>query len=171
MLVSSGRALKRLSEAQLVALATGVLNLANHETGIVLLGGPGDRDQAQTVMTLLGNAQSSDAVLNTVGQYELAQLPSILQQLHVFVGVDSGVTHMADALGVPVVCIAGPVDLNEVYQPAVTRQLFKSDLPCYPCSTVFDTPNKCHMGERRCLDQLDTDAVLNEVVSLTAKSN
>lgn len=169
LLVSSGRALKRLSEAQLVALATGVLDLANHETGIVLLGGPGDRDQAQNVMTLLGNAQGSDAVVNTVGQYELGQLPEIVQQLSVFVGVDSGVTHMADALKVPVVCIAGPVNLHEVYQPSAGRVLLECGLDCHPCSTVFKTPNQCRRKDRACLEQLDTRQVVTQVQHLLEK--
>lgn len=166
LLVSSGRALKRLSEAQLVALATGVLNLANNETGIVLLGGPGDRDQAQTVMTALGNVQGSDAIVNTVGQYELAQLPGVLQQLSVFVGVDSGVTHMADALKVPVVCIAGPVNLQEVYQPGAGRVLLECGLDCHPCSTVFKTPSQCMRKDRACLQQLDTSQVVTHVQRL-----
>jgi heptosyltransferase II len=169
LLISSGRALKRLSEEQLVALAPGVLNLANHETGIVLLGGPGDRDQAQTVMTLLGNLQGSYAVVNTVGQYELAQLPGILQQLSVFVGVDSGVTHMADALNVPVVCIAGPVNLQEVYQPGINGVLMECDLDCHPCSTVFKTPNYCARNDRACLEQLDTRQVATHVQRLLEK--
>ncbi len=166
LLVSSGRALKRLSEEQLVALATGVLNFTNNETGVVLLGGPGDRDQAQTVMKLLGNVQDNHAVLNTVGQYELANLPSILQQLSVFVGVDSGVTHMADALGVPVVCIAGPVNLQEVYQPGAGRVLLECGLDCHPCSTVFKTPNQCMRIDRACLQLLDTRQVVGHVQRL-----
>ena len=166
LLVSSGRALKRLSEEQLVALAEGVLNIAHDQTGIVLLGGPGDRAQAQTVIALLDKAQVVNAVVDTVGQYELAQLPGILLQLSAFVGVDSGVTHMADALGVPVVCIAGPVDLREVYQPGASRKLFNATLACAPCSTVFNTPNKCQMGERLCLDQLYTQALLKQVIDL-----
>lgn len=171
ILVSSGRALKRLSEEQLVELATGILNLVHHKTGIVLLGGPGDQAQAHTVMALLGKAQKVDAVVNTVGQYELAQLPGLLQQLSAFVGVDSGVTHMADALGVSVVCIAGPVDLREVYQPGASRKLFNATLSCAPCSTVFNTPNKCHMGERLCLDQLDAQALLQQVIDLLKANN
>lgn len=169
LLISSGRALKRLSEAQLVALATGFLNLGNNKTGVVLLGGPGDRDQAQTVMALLGNVHGSDAVVNTVGRYELAQLPGILQQLSVLVGVDSGVTHMADALNVPVVCIAGPVNLNEVYQLSENRILLESALDCHPCSTVFKTPSQCMRGDRACLQQLDTQNVISNVQKLLEK--
>jgi heptosyltransferase II len=169
LLISSGRALKRLSETQLVALATGVLNIENNKTGIVLLGGPGDRDQAQTVMTLLGGVQGRDAVVNTVGQYELAQLPGILQQLSVFVGVDSGVTHIADALKVPVVCIAGPVNLQEVYQSGANRVLLECGLVCHPCSTVFKTPNHCAKQDRACLQQLDMSQVVTHVLHLLEK--
>ncbi len=169
LLVSSGRALKRLSEAQLVALATGVLNLSNNKTGVVLLGGPGDREQAQAVITLFGNVHDSDAVVNTVGQYELAQLPEILQQLNVFVGVDSGVTHMADALNVPVVCIAGPVNLQEVYESASGRVLLECSLDCHPCSTVFKTPNQCMRKDRACLQQLDVGQIVSNVQRLLEK--
>lgn len=165
LLISSGRALKRLSEAQLCDIAAGVLNLSNNN-GIVLLGGPGDRDQAQTVMTLLGNVQGCDAVVNTVGQYQLAQLPGVLQQLSVFVGVDSGVTHMADALNVPIVCIAGPVSLQEVYQPGASRALLECGLDCHPCSTVFKTPNECMRKDRACLQQLDVNQVVAHVQGL-----
>lgn len=169
LLISSGRALKRLSEAQLVALTTGFLNLGNNKTGVVLLGGPGDRDQAQTVMALLGNVQGCDSVVNTVGQYELAQLPRILQQLSVLVGVDSGVTHMADALNVPIVCIAGPVNLREVYQPGKSGVLLELALDCHPCSTVFKTPSQCMRGDRACLQQLDTQDVTSNVQKLLEK--
>lgn len=169
LLISSGRALKRLSESQLVALATGVLSLGNNRTGVVLLGGPGDRDQAQTVMTLLGGVQGGDAVVNTVGQYELAQLPGILRQLSVLVGVDSGVTHMADALNVPVVCIAGPVNLHEVYQLSENRILLESMLDCHPCSTVFKTPSQCSRGDRACLQQLDAKNAISSVQKLLEK--
>jgi len=169
LLISSGRALKRLSEEQLVALATGVLNLANNKTGIVLLGGPGDRDQAQTVMTLLGGVQGGDAVVNTVGQYELAQLPGVLERLSVLVGVDSGVTHMADALNVPVICIAGPVNLQEVYLPGSGRVLLECGLDCHPCSTVFKTPNHCARKDRACLQQLDMSQMVTQVQYLLEK--
>ncbi len=169
LLVSSGRALKRLSEEQLVALATGLLNLANDKTGIVLLGGSGDRDQAHTVMTSLDKVQGRDAVVNTVGQYELAQLPGILKQLSVFIGVDSGVTHMADALNIPIVCIAGPVNLQEVYEQGDNRVLMECGLDCHPCSTVFKTPNRCMRNDRACLQELDMQQLITNVQNLLKK--
>jgi heptosyltransferase II len=117
--------------------------------------------QAAEVLAILAHTSASASVISTVGQYELAQLPSVLKQLKLFIGVDSGVTHMADALGVPIVCIAGPVDLNEVYASSQNHQLLCAhELECYPCSTVFNTPGTCQRGDRACLQQLSTQSVL-----------
>ena len=162
LLVSSGRALKRLSEAQLVAIIEGLLqNSTQRKRGIILFGGPGDVAQASEVLAILAHTDASANVINTVGQYALAELPSILRELKLFIGVDSGVTHMADALGVPIVCIAGPVDLGEVYAPSKAHQLLCAvELECYPCSSVFNTPGTCQRGDRACLQQLSAKAVL-----------
>lgn len=167
LLVSSGRALKRLSEAQLVAIIEGLLQNTDKKRGVVLFGGPGDVAQTTEVLALLARMGVSANVINTVGQYELAKLPSVLQQLKLFIGVDSGVTHMADALGVPIVCIAGPVDLREVYTVDKGRQLLCAEqLNCYPCSTVFNTPGTCQRGDRACLQQLSTQSVLSAAATL-----
>ncbi|MEN9902258.1 MAG: hypothetical protein RL651_922 [Pseudomonadota bacterium] len=172
LLVSSGRALKRLSEAQLVAIIEGLLQNTDKKQGVVLFGGPGDVEQASEVLAMLAHSSASANVINTVGQYELAKLPGVLQQLKLFIGVDSGVTHMADALGVPIVCIAGPVDLKEVYLPSQSHQMLcAQELACYPCSTVFNTPGTCQRGDRACLQQLSAKSVLAAAATLLEQSH
>lgn len=172
LLVSSGRALKRLSEAQLVAVIAGLMQNTDKKRGVVLFGGPGDVVQATEVLSMLSRAGAPVNVINTVGQYELAKLPGLLQQLKLFIGVDSGVTHMADALGVPIVCIAGPVDLEEVYRPGKSRQMLcAKELDCYPCSTVFKTPGTCQRGDRACLQQLSAESVLAAASTLLEQSH
>lgn len=172
LLVSSGRALKRLSEAQLVAIIEGLLQNTDKKQGVVLFGGPGDKVQATEVLAILSRTGASANFVNTVGQYDLAKLPSILRQLKLFIGVDSGVTHMADALGVPIVCIAGPVDLKEVYLASQRRQLLCAEqLECYPCSTVFNTPGTCRRGDRACLQHLSAQSVLAAASTLLEQKN
>lgn len=172
LLVSSGRALKRLSEEQLASIIDGVLQHTDIKRGIVLFGGPGDVAQAKDVLALLAHTSASANVVNTVGQYDLAQLPVVLQQLKLFIGVDSGVTHIADALGVPIVCIAGPVDLKEVYLPSPHRQLLcASELDCYPCSTVFNTPGSCRRGDRACLLEFPIERVSTAASTLLRQNH
>ncbi len=172
LLVSSGRALKRLSDGQLVAIIEGLLQSTETRRGVVLFGGPGDEAQANEVLTMLSRAGESANVVNTVGQYDLAKLPGVLQQLKLFIGVDSGVTHMADSLGVPIVCIAGPVDLKEVYLPGNRGQMLCAyELDCYPCSTVFNTPGTCQRGDRACLQQLSAKSVLTAASTLLVQNH
>lgn len=172
LLVSSGRALKRLSEAQLVAIIEGLLQNTEKKQGVVFFGGPADVAQATEVLAMLSRTGASANVVNTVGQYELAKLPGLLQQLKLFIGVDSGVTHMADALGVPIICIAGPVDLEEVYRPGKPRQMLcAKELDCYPCSTVFNTPGTCRRGDRACLQQLSAKSVLAAASTLLEQNH
>lgn len=171
LLISSGRALKRLSETQLVAIVEGVAASSANNTGVVLLGGPGDVSQSEKVMAILERSGVTANLINTVGQYDLAQLPGVLQQLRLLIGVDSGVTHMADAIGVPIHCIAGPVDLREVYLPNSHRQLQCADeLDCYPCSTVFNTPGACQRGDRACLQNLPINRVVAAALTLLGQS-
>lgn len=168
-LVSSGRALKRLSEAQMVAIIEELLKNTEWKRGIVLFGGRGDVTQATKILAKLARAGVSENVVNTVGQYELAELPALLRQLKLFIGVDSGVTHMADAFNVPIVCIAGPVNLHEVYLTGENRLLLESELDCHPCSTVFSTPNSCAREDRACLEQLKTKQIIIGVEMLLEK--
>lgn len=172
VLVSSGRALKRLSEEQLVAIIQGLTQNPANKTGVALLGGPGDVAQSKEVLAMLAGSGVAENVINTVGQYDLSELPSVLQQLRLLIGVDSGVTHMADALGVPILCIAGPVDLREVYVLNDSRQLLCAEaLDCYPCSTVFSTPGTCQRGDRACLQQLSAESVLAAASTLLRQNH
>lgn len=158
LLVSSGRALKRIEPDKLLEIVNGLLAL-QAGVEIILIGGPGDKTLAQSLMASIPEV-FRHRVLNTVGQNQLHELPDQLLQLALLVGVDSGVTHMADALGVPIVCVAGPVDLQEVYEPGCNRCQLIAAIPCYPCSTVFNTPSQCHTGDLACLKQLDAGKVV-----------
>ena len=164
LLVGSGRALKRVPLPTLSSLVTRLVQDAGERpVQVFLIGGPMDAALAEKIRD--GVPSSAQAqVQDLSGRYALAELPAILRQLDLLIGVDSGVTHMADALGVPILCIAGPVDLGEVYGPATTkRQFLITPLSCYPCSRVFDTPATCHQGTVACLTTLDANAVVWKV--------
>lgn len=168
LLVGSGRALKRVP---LPTLAMLVANLIQNAGGVqpvqvFLLGGPGDTDLAEQIKAAVSSSLQP-RLLDLSGQYPLSDLPAVLQQLDLLIGVDSGVTHMADALGVPILCIAGPVDVGEVYAPTTDkRQFLVTPVSCYPCSRVFDTPATCHHGTVACLTTLDADAIALQVARM-----
>jgi lipopolysaccharide heptosyltransferase II/tetraacyldisaccharide 4'-kinase len=108
--------------------AVGDLLQQEFQAGLVLLGGPTDREAA-TEVEHCGRGQ----FLNLAGETTLRRALAVLSQLQVLITNDSGLMHAAAALGVPVVAIFGSTD------PAATRPftnratLIHHHLPCSPC--------------------------------------
>ncbi|MDM7935780.1 MAG: glycosyltransferase family 9 protein [Methanothrix sp.] len=72
-------------------------------------------------------------VLDLTGRLNLRELSALLMRARLFVGIDSGVMHLASAADIPVVGLFGPTD--PVYVAPQNRQsiVVRQDLPCMPC--------------------------------------
>jgi len=63
----------------------------------------------------------------------LIQLASVMEGCRLFIGNDSGISHLAAALGIPTVAIFGPTD-PRVWSPKGKRGVVVSRrIPCSPC--------------------------------------
>lgn len=80
-------------------MAAVVRELRGHFASVVVVGGARDMAQAASVANLAGEVD------NRCGQMELRTLASLVSQAALYLGNDTGPTHMAAALGVPVVSI------------------------------------------------------------------
>lgn len=67
---------------------------------------------------------------------------------------DSGLMHLAEAVGTPVLAFFGPTVRAFGYSPqlAASRLLEIDDLPCRPCSRNGKRP--CHRGDLACLERI-----------------
>jgi ADP-heptose:LPS heptosyltransferase len=63
----------------------------------------------------------------------LLQLASVMEGCRFFVGNDSGVSHMAAALGLPTVVIFGPTDQNAWSPRGEKTFVVQREVPCSPC--------------------------------------
>ncbi len=68
---------------------------------IVVVGGRGEESLGQELLRRLENA-----LVNTIGKTTLCQAASILKHCHLFIGTDSGLMHLASAVGIPVIEIS-----------------------------------------------------------------
>ena len=95
----------------------------------------------------------------------LPHLGAILERCRVFVGNDSGISHLAAAIGLPVVAIFGPTD--PVRWAPVGREvsLIRTALPCSPCERR--TMSRCTL--RRCLLGVSVDEVGRAVDQIIKK--
>jgi heptosyltransferase-1 len=91
----------------------------------VLLGGPGDREAAARIAT-------GGGVADLCGRLSLGGSAAVIQGASLAVGVDTGLTHMAIAAGVPTVALFGSTrPYLETGSPRA-RVLYEP-LPCSPC--------------------------------------
>lgn len=74
---------------------------------LVLSGG-----SAQEEVDYVANIQSRlpEDTINLAGQVSLAQLATIIAQAKLYIGPDTGITHLAAATGIPVIALYGPTN-------------------------------------------------------------
>ena len=98
------------------------------ESGLrpVLLGGPGDREAAERITA------SVPGLVNLAGVLPLDESVAAIADAAVLIGVDTGLTHMAVALGVPSVALFGSTRPYLATGSARSVVLYEN-LPCAPC--------------------------------------
>jgi heptosyltransferase-3 len=77
---------------------------------VVLDAGPGDAERAYLGQIQDGAPWPADAVVPLPGTLRYPQLTPLLEGARVYVGPDTGVTHLAAASGVPTVALYGPMN-------------------------------------------------------------
>ena len=158
--IGSGQGLKAI---QPVVLETLIWELHQREhIGIVLIGG----GKEVALAKLLSQNNRCDRVVNRVGRINLADLPALIERLSVFVGVDSGVTYMADTLGIPMVYLPGPANPKDQEPIKAKRITLEKSLPCAPCSRVFVTPKTCATGTHACIESFTATDIADAVMAL-----
>ncbi len=117
----------------------------------VLLGARRDAAASEAVV-------SATAAASLVGRDEPSLLPALLSELDALVAGDTGVSHLASALGTPVVALFGPTDPG-ASAPRGPARVLTHGVPCAPC--FYRT---CPI-EHPCLDGIGADRVVDTVVS------
>jgi heptosyltransferase-1 len=92
----------------------------------VLLGGPGDTEAAARI------AAQAPQLVNLVGKLKLDQSAAAIAAARLLVGVDTGLTHIGSACGVPTVALFGSTRPYLDARAEATRVLYQA-LPCSPC--------------------------------------
>jgi heptosyltransferase-2 len=91
--------------------------------------------------------------IDLTGKTEIADLPALLAQCHLFVGNDSGAMHVAAAVGLPVVAIFGPTDPLGTSPMTQRRSIVQNKPYCSPCFL-----RRCPT-DHRCMRAISSSAV------------
>ncbi len=136
---------------RLIAVARELLD--RHDLDLVLTGGPSEAQAAAEVAAAL----PSDRVRNLCAVLPLADLPDLIQGCALYLGYDTGSTHLAAALGVPTVAILTGVPSIEVWYPlGANVNVVAGRIACSPC--YFVRAEQCPYGVP-CLTAITADHV------------
>jgi lipopolysaccharide heptosyltransferase II len=118
----------------------------------LLLGTAEDAPTAALVADAAGTP-----VPSLVGRDRPALLPRLLARLRCLVSGDTGVAHLAAALGVSTVTLFGPTDARLTAPRGPATRVVERPAPCAPCFLP-----RCPI-DHVCLTRIEPEEVLNEV--------
>ena len=128
-----------------------------------------ESDPSRHALALLGPGEGAGrAAFETAGPdaprrihaltAEFGLVAEILRRMDVVVAGDTGLMHLATAVGAPVVALFGPTTPAFGMSPYGPRHRTVSmELPCRPCS--LHGGDVCPLGHHRCMEELDVERV------------
>jgi heptosyltransferase-2 len=101
--------------------------------------------------------KKSPSILDLTEKTTLAQAVALIAQCRLFVTNDSGLMHVAAALGVPLVAIFGSTDPQRTRPLGHHSRILYKALPCGPCLKTQCPEN------RECMEAITVEEVFEEV--------
>ncbi|MBI3316065.1 MAG: glycosyltransferase family 9 protein [Candidatus Omnitrophica bacterium] len=100
--------------------------------------------------------------INSVGRTTLRELCQLIKQCRLFIGPDSGPTHIAAALGVRTLFLYSGTNVYEQWRPlAENAVVLRYAVPCSPCGL-----EDCHVPGHPCMSRITPEQVLEAVEKL-----
>ncbi len=151
-----------------------------HDLGLTLVLSCGPAQQELDYVTAI-QSQLPESTVNLAGLVSLAQLATIITQAKLFIGPDTGITHLAAATGIPVIALFGPTNpvkwapfpadyqseinpFNKIGDQHVNNVfLIQGKGDCVPCD--LDGCDRHRLSYSDCLSHLPSNKV--KVIALT----
>ncbi len=111
---------------------------------IVLIGGPGERIDADALKALMRTSP-----IDLTGQTDPGLLPALLEAAALLITNDSGPLHVAAAVGTPVVAMFGPTSPIRTGPYGTGHAVLTHAVPCRPCFSRIcrnQVPLECLIG-------------------------
>ncbi len=134
--------------------------LISQDIAVWVLGSQKDHAAGEVIAAGLG------AVRNLCGRTELEDAIDLLSLSSAAVSNDSGLMHIAAAVGIPLVAIFG--SSSPAYTPPLSKkaQTIYLDLECSPCFA-----RECPLGHLNCLKKIGPNQVLGALQTALARIN
>ena len=123
-----------------------------YQLDVVLLGGEADRQLAGDAA-----AQTKSSVTNLVGCTSLREAIGIIESAKLAIGPDTGLMHIAAAVGTPVISLWGATSPQRTGPYGYGDLVIQGQAPCVPCNR-----RRCHIG-RLCMQSITTEQISERI--------
>jgi len=126
---------------------------------MVLIGTEGERGLLNLADGLASKVQ------DLRGKTRVNELPALFDQAAVFIGNDSGPTHIAAAQGIPVICLFSAANPVSVWRPRGREvRILSRDIECSPCYSRI-----CPLIHHQCMKDISVSEVMSVVKEYLSK--
>ena len=126
---------------------------------VIILGGPREEPLCAEIVRMA----HSNGVTNLCGNTDLMEAAAWIKESDVFISNDSGLMHVAAALGRPQVAIFGPTNPITTGPKNPNARLLYHETSCAPCLKV-----RCPT-DHRCMERITVDEVFDTACRLLEK--
>jgi lipopolysaccharide heptosyltransferase II len=119
---------------------------------VVLLGGRDEQPLAEEV-----ERRSAHTLLNLTGETTLREAIAIIEKAALAIGPDTGLMHIAAAVGTPVISLWGATDPARTGPYNFSRLVLRGSAPCVPCRR-----RTCSIG-RICLRSISAEQIEQKI--------
>jgi ADP-heptose:LPS heptosyltransferase len=100
--------------------------------------------------------------MNLAGKLKLGEIEMLIKRSLLFIGNDSGLSHLALKADVPMIAIIGGGNYQRYFpfKQTDTRQFLYHTMDCFGCEW------KCHLKEKYCLTKVDPAEVFKKAIQL-----
>jgi heptosyltransferase-3 len=127
---------------------------------VCILLGPAEGDEV--FRSLVKGMHKRGLTCEIIKDRPVSYIASLLKSSVLYVGNDSGITHLASVLGVPTIALFGPTD-HRLWQPAGEKtRVVRSGFPCSPC----DEGRYRGCDEGKCLEAIVVGSVMEKICEL-----
>lgn len=146
--------------------------IAQFDCEVVLIGSKTEWELAEFIR---GSVKNAGNVFNLAGKPNLRQLIALEARCSLFIGGDSGPTHIAAAVGTPSVMLFGPSDPRLVAPRGAHHRYAWKQPTCSPCYTPVSALDKknmkgkefvCWTGTHECMKNMSIEHVFSLVSEL-----
>ncbi len=130
----------------------------------LIFSGPSDEEVNRYI------TERVDGRVTLVRESNLRQALALVKRSRVFIGNDSGFTHLSAAMGVPIVALYGPTNWRRLHPRTSRYVVAHGDLPCIPCFYYSSRPLRCVANlDYACMRQITVEQVLTAIHTVLSK--